>query len=116
MEAILLQMSEQTNEGQRHLDYQHDIREMRRQMDKLSGTIGELVTAFKGNDLGTDGIVATVARLEAEQEKLNDRLDKMEMATGKKQMYLAAVLVMAGAIIGAILKSVGTVLINKLKN
>ena len=90
---------------ERHLGSQRDIRDIKRQIDKLSGLVGDLVTAFTGNEFGTEGIIEQMKRVVLHQAELKKRLDDLELATQKKQLYLLAFVTTVGIVIGGIVKS-----------
>jgi len=91
---------------ERNVVTQSDIRSIKLQIDKLTGAVGELVTAFKGNDLGTEGIVARVLQIEEQQDKLKKRLDDLELASKKKEMYLLAFFAAIGVVLGTLIKTI----------
>jgi hypothetical protein len=110
-EAIILHMNQEESQErdareQRHTGTQRDIRDIKYQLDRLSGSVGELVTAFKGNDFGTEGIVEQMKRVMQEQSMLKKRLDDLELATAKKQRYLLAFVSTVGVVGGTIIKSI----------
>lgn len=81
-------------------------------MDKLSGVVGnmddsvkEMVTAFKGNEFGTEGIVVQMKNVMEEQTRLRKRLDELELSTSKKQMYLFAFVATLAMVVGGLVKS-----------
>jgi regulator of replication initiation timing len=92
------------NREQHYKDSLNDARRMREQLDILSGKVGELVTAIKGNDMGTEGVVGQIKTLRAEQELLKKRLDDIEQSTAKKNAYLGVAIGTVGLFLGTIIK------------
>lgn len=110
MQAILYNMNqeeskERSDREDRHTGTQRDIRDIKFQMDKLTGVVGDLVTALKGNEFGTEGMVAQVRAIIDEQTALKKRLDDLELANSKKQMYLIAFVTTVGVVIGTLIKT-----------
>lgn len=97
-------MSTQENDSRSAMG-KDDVRDLKRQLDKLTGAVGELVVAFKGNDLGTQGMVARVHEIEEQQRALKNRLDELELATKRKEMYVMAIIGLAGIVIGSLIKT-----------
>ena len=91
---------------ERHTGTQRDIRDIKYQLDRLSGEVGKLITAFTGNEFGTEGIVEQMKRVIIEQASLKKRLDDLELATTKKQLYLLAFVATLGVVAGSIIKSI----------
>jgi hypothetical protein len=107
--AILLQM----NHEEQYNGPNRDLRDIKIQIDKLTGVVGDMgvsvsdmVTAFRGNDLGTEGIVAQMKTVVDEQRKLRLRLDALELETAKKQFYLLAFVGTLGVVAGGIIRSI----------
>lgn len=101
---------EETNERdareERYRGSQDDILIIRKELNKLTGAVGELVTAFKGNDLGTEGMVAQVRDLIDEQAKLKERLDDIERIAKMNQKYLFAFIGTLGVVLGSVVKTI----------
>lgn len=109
--ATILQMNqeestERDEREERHTGTQRDIKSIKLQVDKLSGAVGELVVALKGNEFGTEGMVVRVQQIEQQQNLLNKRLDELELAAKKKEMYIVAFFTACGVVIGTIIKSI----------
>lgn len=85
---------------------QKDIKDIKYQLDRLTGAVGELVTAFKGNDMGTEGVLARVGKIEEIQKELQQQFTDLKAATDKKQMYLLAFVTTLGVVAGSLLKSI----------
>jgi chromosome segregation ATPase len=111
VQAIILQMNQEESQErdareERHVGSQRDIRDIKHQLDRLSGAVGELVTAFKGNDMGTEGVLARLGKIEMDQRALQEQFSELKAAIDKKQMYLIAFFTTAGIVLGSIFKSV----------
>lgn len=111
MTAILYHMNqEESNEREareeRYRGSQEDIMIIRKELNKLTGEVGKLVTAFKGNDLGTEGMVAQVRQVIEEQAKMKRRLDEIERIAKINQKYLFAFIGTLGVVLGSIAKTV----------
>lgn len=114
--AIILQMSQEEKQDtvdERHGGSQRDIKDIKYQVDKLTGKVGEmmievgkLTTAFTGNDLGTEGLIEQMRRVVTEQIALKKRLDDLEMTTAKKQMYLLAFVGTLGIVVGTLITEI----------
>lgn len=111
MQALILHMNhEETREREdreeRYKGSQDDIAIIRKELNKLTGAVGDLVTAFKGNDLGTEGMVAQVRSVIEEQATLKSRLDDIERVARLNQKYLFAFIGTLGVVLGTIVKIV----------
>lgn len=109
--AILRHMNEEesterNSREERYIGTQGDISSIKKQLDKLTGIVGELVTAFKGNDLGTEGMVAQVRSVVEEQIALKARLDDLERIAKMNQKYLFAFIGTVGMVLGGVVKSI----------
>lgn len=118
MQAAILHMNhEETKERDgredRYRGTQDDISIIRKELNKLTGAVGELVTAFKGNDLGTEGMVAQVRSVIEEQAKLKERLDDIERIAKTNQKYLFAFIGTVGVVLGSVVKTIIDHLFNK---
>lgn len=96
------------NEDQ--LPHGGELKDVKRLIDKLTGVVGnlddkvsEMVTAFKGNELGTEGIVPQMKKVMEEQKALRIRLDALELETSKKQFYLIAFFAALGVVLGTLI-------------
>ena len=117
MQAILYQMNqEETSEREqregRYKESQDDVSVIRKELNKLTSAVGELVTAFRGNDLGTEGIISEVRKLVADQLLMEKRFDKLEKRfegiqgmAKTNQRYIMGFIAAIAAIIGAVGKS-----------
>lgn len=102
--ATILYMS--THETQNNDWLANSVKDMKRQMDRVSGEIGKLVVAIQGDDLGNEGIlprVQMIEKIQAEQEK---RLNDIENLAKKNQRYFIGFFTVLGAVGGTILKIV----------
>lgn len=81
-----------------------DTKQMRQQLDILAGRVGDLVTAIKGNDMGTEGVVGQIKAIRMEQDHLKKRLDDMEQSTAKKNAYIVVAVGTVGLFLGTIAK------------
>jgi hypothetical protein len=111
MQAILYQMNheeskERDDREERYRGSQDDISIIRKELNKLTGEVGKLVTAFKGNDLGTEGMVAQVRSVIEEQATLKSRLDDIERVARLNQKYLFAFIGTLGVVLGTIAKTI----------
>lgn len=105
--------TERDEREERHTGTQRDIKSIRLQIDRLTGEVGklvvgqtEMVTAIKGNDMGTEGIVNQVLEFKKELKELKERVDNMELAAKKKEMYIVAFFAACGVVLGTIIKTV----------
>lgn len=111
VQAILYQMNHEESQErnvreERYKGSQDDIAIIRKELNKLTGAVGELVTAFKGNDLGTEGMVAQVRSVIEEQATLKSRLDDIERIARLNQKYLFAFIGTLGIVLGTIAKTI----------
>lgn len=112
-----MEHNEMSHREELHVQTQRDIKSIKMQVDNLSGvvgtmngTVGTLVTALKGNDMGTEGILPQVlaikieqGKIKLEQETINRRLDEVSLLKSKNQMYLIAFVAVLAAGLGAFL-------------
>jgi hypothetical protein len=89
---------------ERYRGSQDDISIIRRELNKLTGEVGKLVTAFKGDDLGREGMVAQVRTIIEEHVKLKTRLDDIERVARLNQKYLFAFIGTLGVVLGTVAK------------
>jgi uncharacterized coiled-coil protein SlyX len=116
--ATILHMSPtERNQDDRPYD---DIREMKRQLDKLIGHFGdmredvsEIATSLKGNEFGTQGLVARFEKMEEKQARQEEehkafalRLQEYERAAKVNRRYLMAFFGAVGTVVGTIIKLV----------
>lgn len=114
--ATILHMSnDQRNNDDRPYD---PIRDMKRQLDTLSGHIGgmrtdmtEIRTALTGNEFGNDGLVARQERIEGRQlqseveiRKMAAKLDEFEKSAKLNRRYVMAFIAALGTVAGTFLK------------
>lgn len=95
----------QNERDERHAGSQRDIKSIKVQIDKLTGEVGKLVVALKGDDLGTEGVLPRIVGIEKEVQALKARLDEMELLAKKNQMYLIAFVTTVGVVLGTLIKS-----------
>ena len=111
MYATILHMNqEETDESgrrdQRHSASQQDIKSIRVQVDKLSFIIGELTASIKGNDMGNPGMLPRQEQIERRLRAIEVRLDEMDIAAKKNQLYLAIAVGAICTVGGMILKGI----------
>jgi hypothetical protein len=83
---------------------QHDIREIRMNVDELKKTLNEVHSALVGNDLAKDGgLVQRIVNSEQEVLKLSDRLTEVEKQNTKAGVYLRIIWGLSGCVASAIL-------------
>jgi predicted nucleic acid-binding Zn-ribbon protein len=106
----------------RYRNSQDDIKVMRSELNKLTGSVGDLVVAIKGNDLGTEGMLGQMKRIQEKVAAFEDRLDAAELAAkeatieaAKKQFYLMIIWGLVGTVLGTIFMSVINHLFNTKK-
>lgn len=123
--ATIYHMNQEENQErdareERHTVSQRDIRDIKYQVDKLSGVVGglsgdviKLIESFTGDDLGKAGILADVKRISANQalletkiELLEKKLDTLQGVAKVNQKYILRFVAAAAAIIGAFAKSI----------
>lgn len=104
---------ERDHREDRYKGTQDDISIIRKELNKLTGAVGDLVTAFKGNDLGTEGMVAQVKSVIEEQANLKSRLDDIERIAKMNQKYLFAFVGAVGVALGTVGKTIIDHLFNK---
>lgn len=113
----VIRMSDpQTRQDQedRYRHSQDDVKMMRTELNKLTGSVGELVVAIKGDDMGTtEGIVGRIKAMESKIHEFEDRLDATEMEAkeakleaAKRQFYLMVIWGLTGTVVGTIFMSV----------
>jgi len=95
-----------------------DIKDMKRQLDKLTGYVGEMKedmtevkTALKGNEYGTEGLVLRVETLEAsyrevvaEQKKFAVRMEEYENRARNNRRYIIAFVAAVSGFAGTVFK------------
>lgn len=93
---------------------------MYRQVEKLALQIGELVTAIKGNDMGTLGVIGQLRQLDGRMDSLDlridtidERIDKVERAAdqarvelARRQLYLNVIWGLLGVVGGTIFMTI----------
>jgi hypothetical protein len=113
--AAILHMSTDRNNDDRPYD---PVRDMKRQFDNLADHIsgmredlGEIRTALKGNEFGTEGLVVRVeqievwqVRVEAEQKMFAAKLEEYEKTAKTNRRYLLAFIGAVGAVAGTVFK------------
>lgn len=96
---------------ERYKDAMDDAKRMRHQLDILTGKVGDLVTAIKGNDLGTEGVVGQIKALRVQIEAIEVRLEAVEQRAAEaraearmRQRYMKMAYSAAGALVLVIIK------------
>jgi hypothetical protein len=79
---------ERDEREERYRGSQDDISVIRKELNKLTGAVGELVVALKGNDFGTDGLIIRVREIEDETDKMKKRIDQIELVAKGKELHL----------------------------
>jgi len=102
----LEESQERDDREERYRGSQDDIYIIRKELNKLTSEVGKLVTAFKGDDLGREGMVAQVRAIIEEHVKLKSRLDDIERVARLNQKYLFAFIGTLGVVLGTIAKTV----------
>lgn len=64
---------EKIGKEERYERSQDSIEQINRKIDRLTGVTGDLVTAIRGNDLGTPGIVGQIKDMKADFRKMWER-------------------------------------------
>lgn len=82
----------------------NSVKDMKRQMDRVSGEVGKLLEAIRGDDLGNEGILPRIQMLEKEQSEMRKRLVEIEGIAKKNQRYFLGFFTVLGAIGGTLLK------------
>ena len=100
------EQNESIRREDRHSASQQDIKSIRIQVDKLSYIIGELTAAIKGNDTGNPGLLPRQEQIEDRLRAIEIRLDNMDLAAKKNQLYLAIAVGAVCTVGGMILKGV----------
>lgn len=101
--ANILLMSHEENEEKQERDERYklsqgDARFMRERLDQVQASIGELMVAVKGNDLGTEGLVGQIKRMKQTVEEFDKRLEKIERDGYKEKFRMAMVFTLLGAL------------------
>jgi chromosome segregation ATPase len=101
------------DQEERYRQSQDDVKMMRAELNKLTGSVGDLVVAIKGNDMGTEGILGRIKAMENKLHEFEDRLDATEMEAkeakleaAKRQFYLMIIWGLTGTVVGTIFMSV----------
>lgn len=81
------------------------LKDVKRQMDRLTGEVGKLVDAIQGNDLGNEGLLPRVMNVESAQQDLKKRLDDIELEGKRRGMYIMAVVSLISIILGTLFKT-----------
>jgi|GEM_PF-5114034 len=109
--ATILYMSNPTETHERSFD---PIRQMKVQLDKLTESVGDLredfrevATAIKGNDMGTEGFVSRIERIEERQELFEERMSTLERQSKLHRRVFKFAYTAAGALGLALLKYFG---------
>jgi len=96
---------EETNEREireeRYRVSQDDISIIRKELNKLTAAVGDMVGALKGNDFGSEGLLNRVSKMEEMAEKLKDRLDELSITAKKRENQLLLLFTLIGALVGA---------------
>lgn len=100
-------MNERDQEQEENWHFSSDnIRKMKLQLDKLSGFIGDLVEAIKGNDLGHEGLLSRLSKVEDTLHIMDQRLKEMEVSAKKREFYLLTIFTLLGALMGMAVKAI----------
>ncbi|HSY77039.1 MAG TPA: hypothetical protein VK890_09300 [Bacteroidia bacterium] len=79
---------ERDQREERYRGSQDDIHIIRHELNKLSGAVGELVVALRGNDFGSDGLIARVKEIEVETDKMKKRVDQIELVAKGRELHV----------------------------
>lgn len=114
--AILRHMEQKNEQPEKEARYRaanDDIRLVRNELNKLSLSMGEMLVAIKGNDLGTTGLVGQIKEFKQRLDAFEERLDGAEQSArdaqlqaDKKQFYLIIIWGVIGSAAGVIFASI----------
>lgn len=79
---------------------------MRRQMDKMIAAFGEMKTAIQGNDMGTEGFINRLERVEDTVNDMSKRLGDMEITAKKREFYLLTIFTLIGGAVATIVMKI----------
>jgi NTP pyrophosphatase (non-canonical NTP hydrolase) len=96
--APILHMNQELEQSDQH--ERSTMKDLKRQMDRLTGEVGRLVDAIQGNDMGNEGLIPRVQAIETQQDALKKRLDEMELEAKKRGMYIMAIVGLIGIVLG----------------
>ena len=87
--------NEKIGKEERYERSQDSIEQINRKIDRLTGVTGDLVTAIRGNDLGTPGIVGQIKDMKADlrkawerQDDFDDRLSDLSIKMGSRDTQM----------------------------
>lgn len=90
-----------------HPEKQHEstLKDLKRQMDRLTGEVGKLVVALQGDQLGNEGILPRVLQIEKEMADVKRQMEDMQLAMRKKEIHVAAIVGLVMFILGSAAKA-----------
>lgn len=104
---------DRADQDRRYRESQSDIKQMRGQMDKLVGAVGEITVAIVGNEMGSEGIISRQKTMNERLDTFELRLDAMEevareakLAADKRQFYLITIFTLVGVILGSAMNAI----------
>jgi hypothetical protein len=95
----------QEREG-RYRESQDDISIIRREVNKLTGVVGELMVAIKGNDMGTEGMAKQIREIKEIADTLSDRVKDLEDKERFREKAWRVVFLLVGTVAGTYIKTI----------
>lgn len=87
---------------ERYKESQDDISIIRRELNKLTGAVGEMVDCLKGNEFGQEGLVKQVKAVKEIAENLTARVTSLENSEKFREKAWRIVFLLCGTVIGSL--------------
>lgn len=92
-------------QDERYRGSQDDISIIRKELNKLTGAVGEMVDCLKGNEFGQEGLVKQARELKIAFDTMNARVTNLENAEKFREKAWRIVFLLMGTILGSLMKS-----------